>query len=110
MFWEATVSLPVFSTQAELFSTSGLSCNLFASNDRYRLFAQIVYPAVVQAREQLEKCYSVDNGRVAIEPVLMLGLSLLQERGQSIVLTTFRLLEQGFTAMTAQVESRVSSA
>ena len=78
MFWEATVSLPVFSTQAELFSTAGLSCNLFASNDRYRLFAQIVYPAVVQAREQLEKCYSVDNGRVAIEPVLMLGLSLLQ--------------------------------
>ena len=72
------MSLPAFSTQAELFSTAGLSCNLFAPTDRYRLFAQIVYPAVVAARGQLEKCYCVENGRVAVEPVLMLGVSLLQ--------------------------------
>ena len=72
------MSLPVFSTQAELFSTAGLSSNLFSQTDRYRLFAQVVYPAVVAAREKLEKCYCAENGRVAIEPVLMLGVSLLQ--------------------------------
>src|SRR5437773_7362263 len=77
-FEEATVSLPAFSTQAELFSTAGLSSNLFGPTDRYRLFAQVVYPAVVAARGDLEKCYCPDNGRVAIEPVLMLGVSFLQ--------------------------------
>ena len=72
------MSLPSFSTQAELFSTAGLTSNLFAPTDRYRLFAQVVYPAVAGMRGELEKCYCPDNGRVAIEPVLMMGVSLLQ--------------------------------
>ena len=72
------MSLPAFSTQAELFSTAGLSCDLFGQTDGYRLFAQVVYPAVVASREKLEKCYCAENGRVAIEPVLLLGISLLQ--------------------------------
>jgi transposase len=73
------MSLPVFSTQAQLFSTAGLSASLFTSTDRYRLFAKLVYPKLVSARGTLEKCYCADNGRVALEPVLMLGVSLLQE-------------------------------
>jgi transposase len=72
------VSLPSFSTQAELFSTAGLTSNLFAPRDRYRLFAQVVYPALAGMRGELEKGYCPDNGRVAIEPVLMMGVSLLQ--------------------------------
>jgi transposase len=72
------MSLPVFSTQAELFSTAGLSGQLFAPTDRYRLFAQKVYPLLAQTRTQLEDCYCTDNGRVAVEPVLLLGVSLLQ--------------------------------
>jgi len=72
------MSLPVFSTQAELFSTAGLSGQLFAPTDRYRLFAQKVYPVLAQTRSQLEDCYCSDNGRVAVEPVLLLGVSLLQ--------------------------------
>jgi hypothetical protein len=72
------MSLPVFSTQAELFSTAGLSGSLFAPTDRYRLFAQKVYPALAGIRAQLEACYCADNGRLAIEPVLLLGVSLLQ--------------------------------
>lgn len=75
---EVRLSLPTFSTQAELFSTAGLSSNLFAPTDRYRLFAQMIYPVVAAARGPLEACYCADNGRVAIEPVLMLGVSLLQ--------------------------------
>jgi transposase len=72
------MSLPAFTTQAELFSTAGLSGCLFGPTDRYRLFALKIYPVLVQARSQLEGCYCADNGRVALEPVLLLGVSLLQ--------------------------------
>jgi transposase len=73
------MSLPFFSTQAELFSTAGLSASLFAPTDRYRLFAKLVYPPLAAKRAALAKCYCADNGRVALEPVLMMGVSLLQE-------------------------------
>jgi hypothetical protein len=73
------MSLPTFSSQGELFSTAGLSASLFAPTDRYRLFAKLVYPHVARARAHLEPCYCAENGRTALEPVLMLGVSLLQE-------------------------------
>jgi hypothetical protein len=73
------MSLPTFSTQSELFSTASLSSQLFAETDRYRLFAKLVYPPLAKARTALEKCYCVENGRTAIEPVLMLGVSVLQD-------------------------------
>ncbi|MEW5931595.1 MAG: transposase [Gemmatimonadota bacterium] len=73
------MSLPGFSTQSELFSTAGLSAQLFGPTDRYRLFGKLVYPELAAARPALEKCYGADNGRTAIEPVLMLGVSILQE-------------------------------
>jgi hypothetical protein len=73
------MSLPDFSTQAELFSTAGLAASLFPPTDRYRLFAQRVYPHLAASRVALEKCYCADNGRVALEPVLMLGVSILQD-------------------------------
>ena len=72
------MSLPDFSTQSSLFSTAALSGNLFAQTDRYRLFGQVIYPKLVEVRPELATCYCTDNGRVAIEPVLMLGTSLLQ--------------------------------
>jgi hypothetical protein len=73
------MSLPAFSTQSELFSTAALSGVLFPESDRYRLFAKLVYPRLAAQRATLEGCYCLDNGRVALEPVLMLGVSLLQE-------------------------------
>jgi transposase len=72
------MSLPDFSTQSWLFSTAGLSANLFSPTDRYRLFAGLVYPKLAATRAKLEACYCPDNGRVAVEPVLLLGVSLLQ--------------------------------
>jgi transposase len=72
------MSLPAFSTQAELFSTAGLSGQLFEAKDRYRLFAQKIYPVLAKLRSELETCYCTDNGRVAVEPVLLTGVSLLQ--------------------------------
>jgi hypothetical protein len=73
------MSLPTFSTQSEFFSTAGLLGKLFAEADRYRLFAKRVYPPLAQARGALERCYCPENGRAAIEPVLMLGVSILQD-------------------------------
>jgi transposase len=72
------MSLPVFSTQAELFSTAGLSSGLFGPADRFRLFAQQVYPVLARTRARLEGAYCADNGRVACEPVLLLGVCFLQ--------------------------------
>lgn len=73
------MSLPAFSTQSELFSTAALSGVLLPEDDRYRLFAKLIYPQVAAAREALEKCYCAETGRAALEPVLLLGVSLLQE-------------------------------
>jgi hypothetical protein len=72
------MSLPTFSSQSELFSTAGLSASLFPETDRYRLFGKMVYPRLAATRATLESCYCADNGRTAIEPVMMLGVSLLQ--------------------------------
>src|SRR5258708_40157199 len=73
------MSLPAFSTQSELLPTAPLSGSLFAPTDRYRLFAQRVYPRLAAARTVLEECYCLNNGRTAVEPVLLMGVSILQE-------------------------------
>lgn len=73
------MSLPAFSTQSELFSTAALSGRLFPEDDRYRLFGKLIYPQLAAARDSLAKCYCSENGRAAIEPVLLLGVSILQE-------------------------------
>ncbi len=72
------MSLPSFSSQAALFSTAGLNTELFGPTDRYRLFAQKIYPLLVASRSKLEALYCTDNGRAAVEPVLLAGVSLLQ--------------------------------
>lgn len=72
------MSLPIFSTQTELFSTAGLSGQLFGPTDRYRLFAQQIYPVLAQTRTQLAGCYCAQDGRAATEPVLLLGVTYLQ--------------------------------
>lgn len=72
------MSLPDFSTQSYLFSTAALSASLFPAEDRYRLFAKLVYPRLVKVRSQLAACYCAEEGRAAIEPVLLLGVSILQ--------------------------------
>src|SRR6516165_2627534 len=72
------MSLPQFCTQSYLFSTAALSSSLFPKNDRYRLFATLVYPQLAKVCSQLAACYCAEDGRAAIEPVLLLGVSILQ--------------------------------
>jgi len=72
------MSLPDFHQQSSLFSTAALSGQLFAPEDRFAIFARLIYPLLAGARSQLAKAYCADNGRPALEPVLLLGVSLLQ--------------------------------
>jgi transposase len=72
------MSLPDFKRQPQLFGIYGPAGLELASEDRYRLFAEKIYPLLVGARPELEKCYCEDNGRPAVEPVLLLGVTLKQ--------------------------------
>lgn len=72
------MSLPDFNAQASLFSTAALSGQLFAPEDRFAVFARTIYPLLARARSQVAAAYCQDNGRPALEPVLLLGVSLLQ--------------------------------
>lgn len=65
--------------QPSLFgSIPAIAGELFAPDDRYRLFARKVWPVLAGTRTALEKCYCPDNGRPGIEPVLLMGVLVLQ--------------------------------
>ena len=72
------MSLPDFKRQTQLFGIYGPAGLELAPEDRYRLFGEKIYPLLVGARPELEKCYCEDNGRPSVEPVLVLGVTLLQ--------------------------------
>jgi hypothetical protein len=73
------MSLPDFDTQGTLFgSLASVGANLFAETDRYKLFAQKIWPILAGTRRQLEACYVTTNGRTAFEPVALLGTVILQ--------------------------------
>jgi hypothetical protein len=72
------MSLPTFDPQTPLFSLAALAGPRFAENDRFRLFAEKIYPRLVRARSQLAACYCAENGRPAVEPVLVTGVTVLQ--------------------------------
>ena len=65
------MSLPHFTPQGSLFSTAALGQSLFSTEDRYRLFAKWVFPQLIKARPQLEKAYSANIGRQAVEPMAL---------------------------------------
>ena len=72
------MSLPVFSRQESLFGVGSLADKLFAPADRFRLFGEKIWPLLAAARPELETMYCADNGRAAAEPVVLLGVSVLQ--------------------------------
>lgn len=72
------MSLPVFNPQTHLFGLQAAHEEVFEKDNRYRLLAERIYPLLVKARSPLESCYCADNGRPAVEPVLLLGVSVLQ--------------------------------
>ena len=88
------MSLPVFSSQSELFSTAGLSGKLFPETDRYRLFARLVYPhlaAVRGALERWEERESCQRPRTRLRASSSRAWYFAHTRGKVIYL--FHLLE-----------------
>jgi hypothetical protein len=75
------MSLPALDGQPRLFCTAALRPDFFGPfgpTDRYRFFAQKIYPLLVRACASLSKAYCPDNGRAVVEPVLLLGVSRFQ--------------------------------
>ena len=73
------MSLPKFDVQGSLFESLGsVAGTLFSDQDRYKRFALQVWPLLAKGRAELEACYVTDNGRPGIEPVVLLGVLILQ--------------------------------
>jgi transposase len=72
------MSLPPKESQITAFDVPYLAEGLFKKTDRYRLFREKILPALRRAREKLALLYCAENGRPAIEPVIMAGVTLLQ--------------------------------
>jgi transposase len=73
------MSLPQFDVQGSLFESLGsIAPQLFGDQDRYQLFAKKIWPVLAHCRKQLAECYTGDNGRPGIEPVVLLGVLIFQ--------------------------------
>ena len=60
------MSVPAFNPQTHLFGLQAVHEEVFEKDHRYRLMAERIYPLLVRARPQFERCYVSDNGRPAI--------------------------------------------
>jgi len=65
-------------SQQSFYHTSFVCNDLFSGTDRYRLFREKILPQLMKLRPQLETLYCESNGRPAIDPVLLCGVTLLQ--------------------------------
>ncbi|HZC35946.1 MAG TPA: transposase [Chthoniobacterales bacterium] len=73
------MSLPQFDVQGSLFESLGaIAPDLFADNDKYKLFAKKIWPVLASCREQLLDCYDTGNGRPGVEPIVLLGVLIFQ--------------------------------
>jgi len=72
------MSLPREKKQASFYSVSFVADGLFEKGSPYRVFREEILPALRQVRPELEKLYCRDNGRPAIDPTLMAGVTILQ--------------------------------
>lgn len=72
------MSLKPIDSQRSFYHTSYLCGELFGATDRYRLFREKLWPKLLELAPKLHALYCEDNGRPAIDPVLLCGVTLLQ--------------------------------
>ena len=54
--------MPQFDVQGSLFESLGaIAPDLFADNDKYKLFAKKIWPVLASCREQLLDCYDTEK-------------------------------------------------
>jgi transposase len=64
--------------QRSFYHTDYLAGNLFGLGNRYRLFREKIWPKLLELGPKLDALYCAENGRPAIDPVLLCGVTLLQ--------------------------------
>jgi transposase len=74
------MSLPKDRLQSSLFQVGTVAAGLFqrGRQRRYLLLREHVMPALEEERERLEGMYCAENGRPAVDPVLLAKVTLLQ--------------------------------
>jgi hypothetical protein len=72
------MSLKPNDPQRSFYHTSTLCGEMFGATDRYRLFREKILPKLFALRGKLESLYCENNGRPAVDPVLLAGVTLLQ--------------------------------
>jgi len=72
------MSLKPLASQRSFYHTDYLAGNLFGPADRYRLFREKLWPKLLELEAKLHALYCEDNGRPAVDPVLLCGVTLLQ--------------------------------
>lgn len=72
------MSLKPIDPQRSFYHTSYLCGELFGPSDRYRLFREQILPKLFLLRAKLDSLYCEDNGRPAVDPVMLAGVTLLQ--------------------------------
>jgi hypothetical protein len=72
------MSLKPVDSQRSFYHTDYLCGDLFGPASRYRLFREKLWPKLLALGPKLHSLYCEDNGRPAIDPVLLCGVTLLQ--------------------------------
>ena len=72
------MSVRPVAAQRSFYHTDYLAGNLFGPANRYRLFREKIWPKLLELAPKLEALYCAENGRPAIDPVLLCGVTLLQ--------------------------------
>jgi transposase len=72
------MSLKFTNSQRSFYHTSALCGEMFSVSNRYRLFRDKILPKLLALRGKLGSLYCDHNGRPAVDPVLLAGVTLLQ--------------------------------
>ncbi len=72
------MSIKAVSPQRSFYHSAYLCQGLLGPNHRYGLFREKILPTLERLRSQLESLYCEDNGRPAVDPVILAGVTLLQ--------------------------------
>src|SRR5436309_2528291 len=72
------MSVKAVDSQRSFYHTDYLCGDLFGPANRYRLFREKIWSKLLELSPKLHALYCEDNGRSAIDPVLLCGVTLLQ--------------------------------
>jgi hypothetical protein len=72
------MSVKPVDSQRSFYHTSYLCGDLFGPANRYRLFREKIWPKLLELSPKLHSFYCEENGRPAIDPVMLCGVTLLQ--------------------------------